>query len=405
MRYLLGEHERADDAFKAAKRLLGPGSPDSGRLALKQAKMSTRQGNYQQAVRRVTRALRALERVPGREAAAHRARLYVWYGWIRFNQDRPEETIVWCRRGEQEAVKAGARDALAQAYQFLDPAFDESGHIEQAVYSARALEIYEELGDLWQQAITLNNMGVTAKALSRWNDSRTYYDRALRLFETTGDRTSGCLAKYNIAELLSDQGLYDEAEPLLREVTRVWRASGADTDAAEARRELGKLLGRRGEIEAARELLESARTEQVRSGQQNEVLTTDFRFAELLVLAGDGSSALELLDELLPRAAKLGATGLWPGLLRVAGSALLQSGRVEEAGERLEEARTVARERGDLYEECLALQALGALAQLSGEQAGRREWTLEDEFAALRERLGIVALPRLPIPASVTTTV
>ena len=173
VRYLLGEHRRADDAFKAARRLLGPGSADLGRLALKQAKLSTRQGRYQTALRRVTRALKSLERVPGDDAAGHRAFLYVWYGWIRFNQDRPQETILWCRRGEQEALKAGARDALAQAYQFLDPAFDESGQIEQAVYSARALEIYEELGDLWQQAITLNNMGVTAKALSRWNDSRS----------------------------------------------------------------------------------------------------------------------------------------------------------------------------------------------------------------------------------------
>ena len=29
--------------------------------------------------------------------------LYIWYGWIRFNQNRPKETIVWCRRGEKEA--------------------------------------------------------------------------------------------------------------------------------------------------------------------------------------------------------------------------------------------------------------------------------------------------------------
>ena len=284
VRYLLGEHRRADDAFKAARRLLGPGSADLGRLALKQAKLSTRQGRYQTALRRVTRALKSLEGVPGDDAAGHRAFLYVWYGWIRFNQDRPQETILWCRRGEQEALKAGARDALAQAYQFLDPAFDETGQIEQAVYSARALEIYEELGDLWQQAITLNNMGVTAKALSRWNDSRMFYDRALRLFETTGDRTMGGGAKYNIAELLSDQGLYDDAESLLRDVLRVWRASGAETDAAEAKRELGKLMTRRGDVETARELLAAARLQQVHAGQQNEVLTTDFRLAELLVM-------------------------------------------------------------------------------------------------------------------------
>ena len=130
-------------------------------------------------------------------------------------------------------------------------------------------------------------MGVTAKALSRWNDSRMFYDRALRLFETTGDRTMGGLAKYNIAELLSDQGLYDDAEPLLRDVIRVWRASGAETRTRrQPKRELGRLMARRGDVETARELLQSARLQQVHAGQQNEVLTTDFRLAELLVLAG-----------------------------------------------------------------------------------------------------------------------
>jgi tetratricopeptide (TPR) repeat protein len=393
VRYLLGEHQRADDSFKAARRLLGTGSADSGRLALKQAKLSTRQGNYQTALRRVSRALKGLERIPGPEAAGHRARLYVWYGWIRFNQDRPLETIVWCRRGEQVALEAGARDALAQAYQFLDPAYDESGQIEQAVYSARALEIYEELDDLWQQGITLNNMGVTAKALSKWNDSRLFYDRALRLFETTGDRTMGCLAKYNMAELLLDQGLYDEAEPLLRQVIRVWRASGGDPDhAAAAKRELGRLLARRGDVSAALELLQSARADQVQAGQPLEVLTTDFRLAEMIVLSGDGAGALELVEELLPRCAGLDAAMLMPGLLRVDGWALIQSGRWGEAREQLDQARTLAGRRGDLYEECLALDALVALGSLTGEDVGE----LEDARGSLVDELGIVQLPLVP---------
>ena len=155
-------------------------------------------------------------------------------------------------------VKAGARDALAQAYQFLDPAFDESGQIEQAVYSARALEIYEELGDLWQQAITLNNMGVTAKALSRWNDSRTFWDRALRLFETTGDRTMGAVQVQHRRTPIRSRAVRRRGIASTR-VLRVSRASGAETDAAEAKRELGKLMTRRGDVETARELLTAAR--------------------------------------------------------------------------------------------------------------------------------------------------
>ena len=211
----------------------------------------------------------------------------------------------------------------------------------------------------------------------------------------------GGLAKYNIAELLSDQGLYDEAEPLLRDVLRVWRASGAETDAAEAKRELGKLMTRRGDVETAHELLLAARLQQVHAGQQNEVLTTDFRLAELLVMRRASSEALAFIDDLLPRIELLGASVLIPGLLRAGGLALLQAGRLDEAREQLDDARLIAQAGGDLFEVTLALQTLIALAKVDSGPVDE----LEAELQGLLERLGIVALPPLPLgsrPSAVT---
>ena len=127
----------------------------------------------------------------------------------------------------------------------------------------KALEIYERLGDLAQQAITLNNMGVIAKERSSWIESRDLYDRARVLFEAIGDRAEESVAKFNIAEILSDQGRYDEAEGSCARSIRVWRASGAETDVAEGRRELGKAIGRRGDIETALGSLSDARVTQL----------------------------------------------------------------------------------------------------------------------------------------------
>ncbi len=318
----------------------------------------------------------------------------MWYGWTRYWQGRPDDAIEWCRRGEREARKARANDALAQAFQFLDGALADSGQIEQAIYSPKALAIYEEIGDLWQQANTLNNMGVFAKELSRWDESRELYDRARELWETTGDRERASIAKYNIAEILADQGRLDEAEALLREVLRVWRASGAETDAAAAKQELGRIAARRGDFDSARELLESARVDQVRAGEQRQVITTDVRLAELLVLAGAGGDALTLVDELLPRAKRLGASSLLSCLLRTRGWALIQAGRLDDASEPLEEALRLARTRTDLYESALALEALVALGRLNGDQGVD---ALDAERRSLLARLGIVATPMIPI--------
>jgi class 3 adenylate cyclase/tetratricopeptide (TPR) repeat protein len=394
VRYRLGELERADGEFRAARRLVGGDACSAGRLALKQAKLSTRLGRYPQALRRMSRALARLDGVRGRDAAGHRARLYVWYGWTRYWQDRPAEAIEWLRRGEREARTANALDALAQAFQFLDAALTESGQIEQAVYSRRALEIYEDLGDLWQQAVTLNNMGVIAKELSSWAESRELYDRARELWETTGDRERACMAKYNSAEILSDQGRLDEAEALLREVLRVWRASGAETDAAAARQELGRLAARRGDFEAARALLQSARVDQVRAGEQRQILTTDTRLAEMLVYAGDGEGALALVDELFERVGDLHSTIHAARLLRLRGSALLQTGGYKEARTPLGEAIRIARARGDMYEAALTLDALGRLGRIDGDADAE---IFETESRSLLDRLGVITIPKLSL--------
>ena len=144
----------------------------------------------------------------------------------------------------------------------LDLAYLENGEIEKATHSGQALAIYEELGDLRNQALILNNQGLIAHDASRWDDSGALYGRGLAIADQIGDRSLGALMKYNLSEILIDQGRYVEAEPLIREVIRLWRASGAEGDVAEGQRELARLLARRGDVEGARPLLEAARAYQ-----------------------------------------------------------------------------------------------------------------------------------------------
>ena len=394
-RFRLGEFERAARAFRAASRLLRHDSAAAGRLALKEAQIPLRLGKYPSALRRVTRGLRALEGVRGRAAGARRARLLSWYGAVRYRQNRFGEAIEWCLRAEQEAIAARAKEALAHAYQIHDLALLARGQTASATFGPRALAIYEELGDLWQQAATLNNMGQTAYQRSDWNASRDLTERARALWLTTGDRWAASFATFNIGEMLSDQGRYSEAEPLLREALRVWKASGAETDVADAERELGKLLARQGCFLEARSLLESARATHARHGQHGEVLATRSRLAEALVLEHRGDEAGPLADELLRQSATAeGGSAFAPLLQRVRGWALLQSGRTEEAAAAFETALQLARARSALYEVGLSLEGLLALdGRLDGEET--RALALErDEIFA---RLGVVATPAIPV--------
>ena len=107
------------------------------------------------------------------EAAAFRARLQVIIAGTRYFQNRHAEAIDWARKAEEDAIRTDAKDALAQAYKMLDLAFKEVGQPDKAVYSARALTLYEELGDLPNQALVLNNLGILAQERSSWDEALT----------------------------------------------------------------------------------------------------------------------------------------------------------------------------------------------------------------------------------------
>lgn len=389
VRYNLNQPDLADRAYKAARRLSSDDAAGSAGVAHKQAVMATSQGRYQVAIRRVSRALADLDGVRGSDVGAARARLYVWKGWIRMAQDRPGETIKLCLEGVEEAKRAGseADEVLAQAYQILDAAYTEHGEIEKATYSAMALNLYGRLGNLAQQAWTLNNMGVIAKERSRWTESRELYDRARVLFEAIGNRGDEAVAKYNIAEILSDQGYIEEAERLLREVLRVWRAAGAGADVAEGRRELGKAAGRRGDYETALALFAEAKADQVAHGQPGEVLATDVRTAEVLAMAGRHDEALALADDAMARAGEAdGGTVHIAALQRVRGWVWLRNGDVDAARVAFIEARDGAVARADDYQVALALDGLIA----TGDATGADVASLVAERLEIHGRLGIV---------------
>jgi class 3 adenylate cyclase/tetratricopeptide (TPR) repeat protein len=393
----LGEFGAADAELKAARRHLNADPERAALLVVKQAMVSARQGLFSQSLLRVSRALGTLKGRRSRGAAAARAKLLVTYGGVRYLQNRRVESIEACRRAVRDAKRAGARDVLAQAYQTLDLALTENGEIDKATYSPRALAIFEELGDIRNQASTLNNLGLIAHARSQWDESRELYERSMELFAAIGDRAKVSIAKFNISEILCDQGRYDEAEPLLREVLRVWRAAGADMDVASAKAELGKLLGRRGDFEVAREMLASARSDLQRGGTQGEVLTTEVKIAELLVLAGESEQAMEAIEAAAALAAGTeGGSTVMLALQRLRGLALMETGQWDAAETTLNQVVAAARERDDRYEAALALDALIKLRRTLGRGMDAAD-ELDIERRRLFDALKIVQAPAIPL--------
>ena len=395
VRELSGHYEAATDAYRTARRLSGPHPP--GRLYLKQAHVAERQGRMSSAVRWIQKGLRGLEGAAGPEAAGARAQLRIWSAAVRQRQGRHREAVASCRLAIDEAQVAGDRAALAQAYLTLDWALLDLGETELAINSPVALAIYEELGDLSGQAITLNNLGGMAYYEGRWNDAVDLYERSRQARLKVGNSVDAATGTCNIGEVLSDQGRLDEAEAAFREALHVFQAARYEIGIAIATMHLGRVAARRGDPATGKELLEEARQRFAAVEVGAGVLDTDVWLTECHLLAHDPVAALALAEDALRREAAMGGLGLHSAILhRLAAYACAHLDRVVDAWDHLQESLAVARERQAPFETALTLEALSVVSAL--ETAPFPPPEAEDHRLIL-EGLGVRAVVQIPLVA------
>jgi tetratricopeptide (TPR) repeat protein len=144
----MGAYREAGAAYQSVRRLVAGDPIAEARLMLKLSWSQAWLSRYSPALRWVSRGLKTLEGIEGEDAGRQRAELMVWYARFLQEQGRAKKAIEWCHRTIEEAERTGNRKALADAYRFLDWAHVDLGQHDQAVYSEKALALYEELGDL-----------------------------------------------------------------------------------------------------------------------------------------------------------------------------------------------------------------------------------------------------------------
>ena len=93
-----------------------------------------------------------------------------------------------------EAERSGEQRALAAAMSVLDSCLVELGRPDEATHMAKALELYEELGDQLYVAITLGNLGGVSFFESKWEQAADYYVRAVDASNQAGDLAGAAIA-------------------------------------------------------------------------------------------------------------------------------------------------------------------------------------------------------------------
>lgn len=384
-----GELDRAEHALTTARRLVHDDPLRTAQLMWLHARIAERVGHGTRAVRWCGRALQALRAVHDETATATRSHVVATLAAVRQRQGRTREAVRLARRAIADAEAAGEELALGHACQILDWALVESGHADEAGYSARALDIFRRHGTADRESAVLNNMGGFAYRAGRWDEAVSLYRQGGDASRRAGDVNFGAFADCNVGEVLSDQGRLEEAEPLLRRALQVWRGTADDHGVAFATALLGRLHARAGRADDARAELEDALAQFRAMRVKIDAALAETLLAEAAVLAGRPEEArrraLQLRPE-LPTDARLE-----PLLDHVAGVASAQMGDRAAALETLTASLDVARRYELPFEELLALDALVALGGDESTPRRRRE------RYRLLEQLDIVRLPAPPV--------
>jgi tetratricopeptide (TPR) repeat protein len=274
----------------------------------------------------------------------------------------------------------------------------EQGRIEEAVYSDRAAELYERLGDLWNQAEVISNSGADAFELGDWDRALKLLEKALELKRRMGDEGEVAIGAANIAEIYLEQGRLSDADDVLTEAARTTRAGGYRPPLAYILGLLGRAAAGSGRFDEARAHFDEARSIFEEVGVRAYVFLIQVRTAELYVQMGDPDRALQEAEEAFATAAELdGTPAQLPLLHRIRAYAQMQLGNFTAAREELEQSLAAARTRKKPHEIAMALTAGSQLDQL---ELGEPNLAAEREAQEILARLGVVSLPPLPVVAS-----
>jgi predicted ATPase len=377
---LLGEYERADDAYRRA----GTCQADSiqrGQMAYRRAYLRSEYLGRPGAAIRLVRSARAALESADEEAAGLHALLLAEEADARQRQGRLSEAIECAGRAAEEAERSNQKRALAIALRVRNTSFGKAGRLEEADSMDQVLELFEELGDEVRVALTLGNIALIAFYSSQWDRAAHYLTLCAEASTKAGDLATAALTNGNLGELRTDQGRLEEAVALLAPSRRTLESFGFPVATAGTTTQLGRAVAFLGDIDGGLALLRSAVATCDEIGAHYEALEAYIRLAEILVFDGRLAEARPALQRARDLERSVGNTPLATLLERVELTLVASDEGVSPAS--LESFLERARRDGATYEELVVL----ALAERSGVPVEH------EHISRLAQALDVVRLP------------
>ena len=122
----------------------------------------------------------------------------------------------------------------------------------------QSLSLYEELGDRWGIAASLNALAISQRDRGDYSSAEGNLERSLACWRTLPDRSAIARCLHNLANAVKVRGDYARARVALREATEIFEELGDRSGAAWSINQQGDVEREQGDLTAARELYRQA---------------------------------------------------------------------------------------------------------------------------------------------------
>lgn len=162
------------------------------------------------------------------------------------------ETIL-CLAGTGHAKERG------RVLHFLGALVTAQGDFPAAEnFLQQSLSLYEELGDQWGIAASLNALAITERDRGDYSAAESNFERSLACWRLLPDRSATARCLHNLANVVKVRGDYIRARRALDEATKIFEELGDRSGAAWSINQQGDIAREQGNLTAARELYQQA---------------------------------------------------------------------------------------------------------------------------------------------------
>jgi len=167
------------------------------------------------------------------------------------------------RMAEQLSYKFG----IAKAKRILGSIAYDADMSEAALqYHLPSVALWRELGNPFELANALNNLGVTLVEIGEYVPAKEAYEETREIFQSLGYQRGVALAMHNLGEVAYKMGKYANARELLRESLRIRRHLGLPRGYPYSFELLAQVNASEGHYEQAVQLLAASETLRNRIG-------------------------------------------------------------------------------------------------------------------------------------------